>query len=144
MRPVTDVPFETRMTVRVSDLDPNGHVRGPAYLECADHARWEWVHAAGVPLDRLMEAGVGPVNLETTIRFLAEMRSAEPLDITVVPVWGEGRTSRVTQELRRSDGTVVAAVESVGGLLDLEQRRLVSDPRYRWRRLATHPEILGL
>jgi acyl-CoA thioester hydrolase len=61
-----------------------------------------------------------------------------------VPVWGDGRTSRVAQELRRLDGTVVATVESVGGLLDLAQRRLVTDPRSVWRRLAAHPEVLGL
>jgi acyl-CoA thioester hydrolase len=136
--------FTTRMTVRVSDLDPNGHVRGPAYLECADHARWEWVRAAGIPIDELLGSGVGPVNLETTIRFLHEMRTAEPLDVTVVPLWGDGRTSRVTQELRRLDGTVVATVESVGGLLDLEHRRLVTEPQAVWRRLAKNPEILGL
>ena len=142
-----DDGFTTRLAVRVSDLDPNGHVRGPAYLELADHARWEWVRAAGIPIDDLLGAGVGPVNLETTIRFVHELRSAEPLVVTVVPVWGEGRTSRtsrVTQELRRLDGTVVATVESVGGLLDLEQRRLVTDPQAVWRRLATHPEVLGL
>ncbi|HEY8544076.1 MAG TPA: thioesterase family protein [Acidimicrobiales bacterium] len=136
--------FTTRLDVRVSDLDPNGHVRGPAYLELADHARWEWVRAAGIPIEELLGAGVGPVNLETTLRFVHELRTAEPLDVTVVPVWGDGRTSRVTQELRRRDGTVVATVESVGGLLDLERRRLVTDPQAVWRRLATHPEVLGL
>ena len=141
---MADAPFTTRMTVRVSDLDPNGHVRGPAYLECADHARWEWVRAAGLPIDELLGSGVGPVNLETTIRFLHEMRTAEPLDVTVTPVWGDGRTSRVTQELRRLDGTVVATVASVGGLLDLEQRRLVTDPQSVWRRLAKSPDVLGL
>ena len=141
---MTDAPFATRVTVRVSDLDTNGHVRGPAYLECADQARWEWLHAAGVPLDDLQAAGIGPVNLETTVRFLHELRTPGPLDVTVVPVWGEGRTSRTTQELRRADGTVVATVESVDGILDLHERRLVSDPRSRWRKLAAHPEILGL
>jgi acyl-CoA thioester hydrolase len=139
-----DTPFSTQVTVRISDLDPNGHVRGPAYLDLADQARWEWVRAAGVPLDDLQAAGVGPVNLETTVRFLHELRAPGTLDVTVVPHWGQGRTSRLTQELRRPDGTVVATVESVGGLLDLHSRRLVSDPGSRWRRLAKRPEVLGL
>jgi hypothetical protein len=57
---------------------------------------------------------------------------------------GAGRTSRLTQELRRSDGTIVATVESVGGILDLHERRLLPDPGTHWRKLATRPEVLGL
>jgi acyl-CoA thioester hydrolase len=140
----TSATFSTQVTVRISDLDPNGHVRGPAYLDLADQARWEWLRAAGVPLDDLQAAGIGPVNLETTVRFLHELRTPGPLDVTVVPHWGQGRTSRLTQELRRPDGTVVATVESVGGILDLHERRLVSDPRSHWRRLAKRPDVLGL
>ena len=140
----TDTPFSTQVTVRISDLDPNGHVRGPAYLDLADQARWEWVQAAGIPLDDLQAAGIGPVNLETTVRFLHELRTPGPLDVTVVPHWGQGRTSRLTQELRRPDGTVVATVESLGGILDLHERRLLPDPRSQWRKLAKRPDVLGL
>lgn len=38
----------------------------PAY---ADDARWELIRAAGVSLAELTAAGIGPVSLETTIRF---------------------------------------------------------------------------
>jgi acyl-CoA thioester hydrolase len=134
------------VTVRVSDLDPNGHVRGSAYVDYGDQARWEWVHAAGVPLGKLHAAGLGPVNLETTVRFRHELRDVQAVDVTVVAIWGDSgdKISRVVQELRRLDGTVAATIESVGGLLDLDERRLVTDPQTHWRRLATHPEILGL
>lgn len=37
-----------------------------------------------------------------------------------------------------------AELVSVGGLLDLEERRLVPSPRERWRGLARVPELLGL
>jgi len=143
---MTDAPFTTRVAIRISDLDPNGHVRGSAYVDYGDQARWEWVHAAGVPLDELQAAGLGPVNLETTVRFRHELRGAGAVDVTVVPDWGDdgGKISRITQDLRRPDGTVVATIESLGGLLDLRERRLVTDPRAHWRRLATHPEVLGL
>jgi acyl-CoA thioester hydrolase len=48
------------------------------------------------------------------------------------------------QEFRTIDGTLVAELVSVGGLLDLRERRLVSDPRERWRGLAREPGLLGL
>jgi len=38
----------------------------------------------------------------------------------------------------------VAEVNSVGGLLDLRERRLVSDPAERFRAVTTDPDMLGL
>jgi acyl-CoA thioester hydrolase len=59
-------------------------------------------------------------------------------------VWGEGKTFRLEQEYRLHDGTAVATLSSVTGLLDLRERRLVADPAARIRKLATNPELLGL
>ncbi|MGW5449325.1 acyl-CoA thioesterase [Streptomyces asiaticus] len=57
-----------RLAVRHSDLDTNGHVRGSAYVDFADHARWACVQKAGVDPLEMTRSGLGPVNLETTIR----------------------------------------------------------------------------
>jgi acyl-CoA thioester hydrolase len=38
----------------------------------------------------------------------------------------------------------VAELANVGGLLNLQGRRLVADPAGRFRSLATAPEVLGL
>jgi acyl-CoA thioester hydrolase len=133
-----------RLAVRLFDLDTNGHVRGPIYLEFADHARWECVRAAGVSLDDLAAAGLGPVNLETTIRFRHELRPGDEVVITTDFSYGTGKTSRVTQQLQLPDGTLVAEVTSVSGLLDRRTRRLVPDPASHWRALAKSPSHLGL
>ncbi|QFU89367.1 thioesterase family protein [Amycolatopsis sp. YIM 10] len=137
MEPIT-------LSVRLDDLDSNGHVRGPAYLVYADHARWLTAAAAGVGPAVLSARGVGPVNLETTIRHLAELRADDQVTITSAYEWGEGKTSRVVQWLHRRDGVAVAEVSSVCGLLDLTERRLVPDPAGFWREHATRPELLGL
>ena len=55
-----------------------------------------------------------------------------------------GKTMRVVQEFRRPSGELVAELVSVGGLLDLAERRLVADPSGRWRSAAREPELLGL
>lgn len=44
---------------------------------------------------------------------------------------------------QRPDGTLVADVASVSGLLGLDRRRLLPDPGAYWRELATRPELLG-
>ncbi len=41
-------------------------------------------------------------------------------------------------------GTLVAELANIGGLINLEQRRLVADPAGQFRSLTTAPELLGL
>lgn len=134
----------TRLAVRGSDLDTNGHVRGPVYLDYAYHAGWELTRAAGVDLEELAASGLGPVNLETTVRFRRELRLGDAVDVSCAFVWGQGRTYRVEQELRGPGGVLVAEVVNVSGLMSLRERRLVSHPMDRWRSLSQAPKVLGL
>lgn len=136
--------FEVRMSVRSYELDQQRHVNGAVYVQYADHARFECARAAGVSIDELLASGIGPVNLETTIRFLNELRGGDEVDVSCEFIWGDGKTHRVEQVIRRVDGTVAAQVRSIGGLLNLTTRRLVADPAAVWRAHATRPEVLGL
>lgn len=137
-------PFQVRVAVRGYEVDSNGHVAGTVLLQYAQHARWECLRAAGVDQTVLQAEGVGPVSLEEHIRYHRELRSGEEVDVSCVYVWGTGETFRVGQELRHADGTLVAEITNVGGLLDLAQRRLVPEPSTRWRAAAGAPELLGL
>lgn len=136
--------FTNRIEVRVSDLDLQGHVTGAAYHQYADHCRFTCVQAAGISVEEMLAGGVGPVNLETMLRFQRELRGGDSVDITCEWVWGTGKTYRVEHVLTRADGEPVATVTNVSGLLDLTSRRLMADPARRWRSLASHPELLGL
>lgn len=132
------------LAVRSDDVDANGHVRGPAYLAYADHARWQLVQAAGVSLEALARARVGPVNLETTVRFRKELVAGDEVEISTAFTYAP-KTGEVHQELRRrSDNAVVAAVHSITGLLDLDARRLVENHGERLREFADDPTVLGL
>ncbi|SEF31630.1 acyl-CoA thioester hydrolase [Amycolatopsis pretoriensis] len=136
--------FRITIAVRADDLDVNGHVRGPAYLAYADHARWVCVQEAGIDLGELAVRRIGPVNLETTVRFHRELVPGSEVTVGCEFHWGTGKTSRVTQKFHAPDGTLVADVASVSGLLDLDRRRLLPDPGAYWRELAARPELLGL
>lgn len=137
-------PFSIRLEVRLSDLDPQLHVTGSAYQQYADHARFECVQAAGISVEALLAAGLGPVNLETTIRYHRELRAGDTVDVTCSWVWSEGKTYRVEHELIRADGELSATVGHVSGLLDLRERRLVGDPMRQWAARATDPTLLCL
>ncbi|MEV4811654.1 acyl-CoA thioesterase [Micromonospora avicenniae] len=137
-------PFRVRVTVRGYELDTQGHLNQAVYLQYGEHARWECLRAAGISQDRLLTTGVGPVALEVTLRYLSELRGGDEVDVSCAFRWGEGKTFRIDQEYTRPDGSRVATLTGVGGLLDLSARRLVPDPRERFRELATDPAPLGL
>jgi acyl-CoA thioester hydrolase len=137
-------PFAVRIAARGYEADSNGHVAGTVLLQYGQHARWECLRAAGIDQSELLATGIGPVSLEERIRFHHELRPGEEVEVSCSFVWGEGKTFRVEQELRRSDGTLVAEVTNVGGLLDLERRQLIADPAARWLSVAKAPEALGL
>ena len=137
-------PFSVRFTVRSYEIDTLGHLNGAHYVSYADHTRYECARAAGADPERLRQARVGPVNLDTTIRYRGELRFGDEIDVTCAFLWGDGKTFRAQQEFRRPDGTVAAEVVSVCGLLHLDERRRLPDPVETWRALATTPEILGL
>ncbi|MET9047749.1 acyl-CoA thioesterase [Streptomyces sp. NPDC004362] len=137
-------PFSVGVTVRGYETDALGHLNQSVYLQYAEHARWSILQAARVGPSELLAKGVGPVVLETKIRYLRELRAGDEVEVTCAFEWGEGKTFRVMQTILKADGTVSAEIASVGGLMDLKERRLVADPQGYFRSLALEPEAFGL
>ncbi|QJT04951.1 acyl-CoA thioesterase [Streptomyces asoensis] len=137
-------PFSVRITVRGYETDVQGHLNQSVYINYAEHARWSLLQAAGITQAGLLSKGVGPVALETTIRYQRELLAGDEVDVTCVFEWGGGKTFRIRQTIRKADGTVSAELTSVGGLLDLEERRMVADPTAYFKELAADPGLFGL
>lgn len=136
--------FTVRITVRGYELDTQGHLNQAVYLQYCEHARWEFLRAAGMPGDKLIASGVGPVQLECTLRFKRELRGGDVVDVSCAFDWSERKIFHVRQEIRKVDGTLAAELTGVAGLLDLAERRLIADPMGRLRSLADDPAALGL
>jgi acyl-CoA thioester hydrolase len=134
--------FSVPVTVRGYELDTQGHLNQAVYLQYAEHARWELLRAAGLPQDKLLADGVGPVALETTLRFRRELRGGDEVRVTCRFEFNSNRTFRIIQEILTVDGAVAAEVTALGGLLDLTSRKLVADPRGRLRALAENADRL--
>ncbi|NEC90139.1 acyl-CoA thioesterase [Streptomyces sp. SID12501] len=137
-------PFSVPVTVRGYETDVQGHLNQSVYLNYAEHARWALLHAAGISQAGLTSKGVGPVALETTIRYQRELLAGDEVEVTCDFVWGEGKTFRIRQTIRKADGTVCAEITAVGGLMDLKARKLVTDPKEYFRALASEPRLFGL
>ncbi|MGC0328739.1 acyl-CoA thioester hydrolase [Streptomyces sp. SAI-170] len=137
-------PFSVPVTVRGYETDVQGHLNQAVYLNYAEHARWALLQAAGIRQADLAARGVGPVALETTIRYKRELLAGDEVEVSCEFAWSEGKTFTIRQSIRTSDGTLAAEVVAVGGLLDLTTRRLVDDPRERFKELAADPALFGL
>ena len=137
-------PFSVRVTVRGYETDVQGHLNQSVYINYAEHARWSLLQAAGVSQAGLIGRGVGPVALETTIRYRRELLAGDEVDVSCVFEWGGGKTFHIEQTIRKADGTVAAEVTAVVGLMDLKQRRLVPNPREFFKELSTDPALFGL
>ncbi|MFF8726169.1 acyl-CoA thioesterase [Streptomyces sp. NPDC015171] len=137
-------PYSVRVTVRGYETDTQGHLNQAVYLNYAEHARWSLLQAAGISQAQLVGQGVGPVALETTIRYLRELLAGDEVDVTCVFEWGNGKTFRILQQIRKTDGTLAAEVSAVAGLLKLKERKLVADPREAFKELAADPALFGL
>ncbi|WP_052864393.1 acyl-CoA thioesterase [Streptomyces niger] len=138
------VPFAVEITVRGYETDAQGHLNSSVYVQYADHVRWSLLQAAGIRQSDLLDQGVGPVTLETTVRFRRELRAGDRISVDCLFEWGEGKTYRIEQRMVRADGEVAAEVGSVCGLLDLAERRLVSDPARFFRVTAKEPGLFNL
>ncbi|MFG2786298.1 acyl-CoA thioesterase [Streptomyces sp. NPDC048419] len=137
-------PFSVPVTVRGYETDVQGHLNQAVYLNYAEHARWSLLRAAGIGQAELIGRGVGPVALETTIRYRRELLAGDEVEVTCAFRWGEGKTFRMEQTIRKADGAVAAEITAVGGLMDLKERRLLPEPQKYFKELATAPGLFGL
>jgi len=139
MMGVMTEPFAVTIAVRGYELDTQGHLNQAEYLHYAEHARWEFLRALGITQDKLLASGVGPATLETTIRFRRELRGGDQVAVTCELSWTDGKTFRLLQRFLMPDGTLAAELTAICGLLDLTERKLVDNPRERFRALADDP-----
>jgi acyl-CoA thioester hydrolase len=137
-------PFAVRIQVRGYETDSQGHLNQAVYLQYAEHARWSVLRRAGIEQSALLARGVGPVALESTVRYRRELRAGDEVDVDCVFEWGEGKTFKVRQTVRKADGTLSAEVLGVGAVMDLTERRLVPHPGAVFKELAADPAVLGL
>jgi acyl-CoA thioester hydrolase len=136
------VTFSVRIAVRDDELDALGHVNQAVYHRYGERSRAGLFRAAGCDFQGLIDQGVGVVLLESTMRYLAELRRGDELDVSCECTFGSGKTFAMHHEMRRTDGTVSGEMHCTMGLLDLQARRLLPDPRQRLLGAATEPALL--
>lgn len=119
-------PFRTRIKVRHYELDTLGHLNHAVYHSYGEVSRLELLERAGA-LTGL--GNVASVLLESHIVFRRELRAGDEVDVTCDVKFGSGKTFSMDSNIFKADGTLAAEITCTLGLMDLERRKLVADPR---------------
>ncbi|WP_216214477.1 acyl-CoA thioesterase [Amycolatopsis aidingensis] len=122
-------PFRVQLKVRHYELDTLGHVNHAVYHSYAEVARLELIEKAGGLNGGLRDRGVAAVLLESHISFRKELRAGDVIDVTCETKFGSGKTFVMNSDIYKADGTLSAEISCTLGLMDLERRKLVADPR---------------
>lgn len=136
-------PFRTEIKVRHYELDTLGHLNHAVYHSYAEIARLELMERASGPDADLRGQRIAPVLLESQISFRREIRSDEVVTVSCVTEFGSGKTFRMDSVITKPDGTAAAEITCTLGLMHLERRRLVDDPRERFREAGIDVGLLS-
>ena len=136
--------FRTRVKVRHYELDTLGHLNHAVYHSYAEVARLElWELAGGGLAGGMHEAKLASVLLESHISFRRELRAGDVVEVTCDTKFGSGKTFRMDSNIYKLDGTLCAEITCTLGLMDLERRKLVEDPRARFVLAGIDPKVLS-
>jgi acyl-CoA thioester hydrolase len=123
-------PFEKILYAGWGDIDFNNHMTNAAYMaKCVD-VRMMYFTENGFGSRVLSEIGIGPVIMKDEIRYFREFALLDQIHVTMAlaGMSSDGSRFLLRNELFRVDGTLAARVDSTGGWMDLNTRKLILPP----------------
>jgi acyl-CoA thioester hydrolase len=135
-------PFRIQIKIRHYELDTLGHLNHAVYHSYGEVARIEAIEKASGGHDGLLAENLSAVLLESHIVYRRELRGGDVVDVTAKFEFGSGKTFHTKHGIIKLDGTVAAEITCTLGLMDLERRKLVDDPRGRFERAGFDLKIL--
>ena len=130
---MSNVIYEYDKIILEQHLDTFGHVNNAVYLSIYEEARWDFITKNGLGLKQIMEFKIGPVLLDLNLTFKSELNNREKIKI-ISQARPEMRNKYVMvldQKILKENGKVASTITLSVGLMDLEQRKLIS-PTKEW------------
>ncbi len=125
-----ELAYSRTFPVLWSDLDPNGHMRGPRYLDYAAEMPFFFLIDNGFDFGAFAREQSGPVTFEQTIKHLREVRFGDSITIDhrLRGMSPDGSRWAFRHRITRGDGQEVAIVESVGAFFSRATRKIAPPP----------------
>jgi acyl-CoA thioester hydrolase len=125
-----EIRYAKTFPVLWSDLDPNGHMRGPRYLDYAAEMPFFFLLEQGFDFGAFAREQVGPVTFKQGIAHLKEVRFGDQITIDhrLRGLSPDGSRWAFRHRITRRDGMEVAIVESDGAFFNRATRRIAPPP----------------
>jgi acyl-CoA thioester hydrolase len=122
--------YTTQLLVGWADIDLNGHMRNTAYLEKSVDVRMLYFTSAGFDAAEFGRLRIGPVVMTDSLRYFREVQLLAQLTCTLAlaGLATDGSRFRMRNEFLNGSGVLLARVDSTGGWLDGQSRRLIAPP----------------
>lgn len=116
--------------VRWSDLDPNFHVRHSVYYDWGASCRINFLIEHGLSPAVLTELKFGPILFREECVFRREIQIGDMLEINLELLNARTDYSRwsIRHHIKKSDGTISAALTVEGAWIDTARRKLATPP----------------
>lgn len=123
------------------DMDFNSHMRNTAYLDKSADMRMLFFAEQGFSADTFAQRRFGPVVRKDEIDYYREFGLLEEIhaDLSLGGLSEDGSRFRLRNQFHRADGQLAARVTSLGGWLDLNERRLIAPPSELLAAMRTLP-----
>lgn len=125
-----EIAYSKTFPVLWSDLDPNGHMRGPRYLDYAAEMPFFFLFENGFDFGAFAREQSGPVTFTQEITHLKEVRFGDhiTIDHRLLGLSADGSRWAFRHRITRRDGQEVAIVELKGAFFSRATRRIAPPP----------------
>jgi acyl-CoA thioester hydrolase len=122
--------FEKQFEAGWRDVDANGHVANTSYVEYAVDMRVAFFASCGFPPQNFLKYGFGPVIKTDFVEYFRELMMLEKFSVTIENggFSEDGSRFRVVNNIYKANRVHAARITSIGGWLDLNERRLTEPP----------------
>ncbi len=122
--------FEKTFHVGWAHVDFNGHLGNTSYMDLAVDVRMFYFAENGFSIQEFQRQRFGPVILKDEIEYFREFHLLDKIRITFQGAGLSDDASRfkIRNEFFREDGKLAARLNTIGGWLDLDKRKLIAPP----------------
>src|SRR4051794_3678018 len=122
--------YEKLLYASWGDMDFNSHMRNTAYLDKSADIRMMFFSENGFPMAEFVRRRIGPVIMRDTVEYFREVQLLDPVRVTLelASLAEDGSRFEIRNEFHSAAGKLCARVTSLGGWLDLNERKLIKPP----------------
>jgi acyl-CoA thioester hydrolase len=123
--------FEKTFHVGWAHVDFNGHLGNTSYLDLAVDVRMFFFTENGFSVQEFQRQRFGPVILRDEIAYYKEFFLLDQIRITfqTAGLSDDASRFRIRNEFFRADGKLAARLDTTGGWLGFETRKLIVPPK---------------